>query len=126
MWIRNAPKLHITRAVGYIRREVLKIQDQFLAAGRLDEPGDIFHLTTAEIDRAVGDTSLELLDLIAPRKAQYMRAKVSKICPLLVDSRSRILKPNVVRGEPGTLVGTAISPGVATGRVRVVTRPTEK
>lgn len=50
------------------------------------------------------------------------------LCPLkLVDSRNRILRPDVnnVDREAGKLVGAAISPGVATGRVRIVHDPLE-
>ena len=56
----------------------------------------------------------------------YLRAKNAKVCPFLVDSRCRVLKANRRGMEPGTLVGTAISPGVVTGTVRVITSPNER
>lgn len=48
------------------------------------------------------------------------------LCPILIDSRNRILRPNVFKGEPGTLAGAAISPGVATGKVRIINSAAER
>ena len=72
------------------------------------------------------DPAYDARAALAPRKAQYKRATQANVCPMLIDSRNRILKPNVVPSEPGTLVGAAISPGVATGRARIVSSPTDK
>lgn len=126
MAVRNSPKLQISRMISALRMEVLKQQEKLLAAGRLDEKGDIFHLCLPEVDLAMKDPSFNLRAVAAPRKAAYKRAQGAKTCPLLIDSRSRILKPNVVQGLPGTLVGAAISPGIAKGRVRILTSPQEK
>mmetsp|Transcript_29137 Transcript_29137/g.44051 ORF Transcript_29137/g.44051 Transcript_29137/m.44051 type:complete len:146 (-) Transcript_29137:294-731(-) len=68
---------------------------------------------------------MDLMALVRPRRARYEEAKKAKICSMLVDSRNRILRPDLIDtpGKPGTLVGSAISPGVATGRVRIVNDP---
>lgn len=123
MWIRNAPKLVLSEILAVIRTAVLDIEAQLIKAGRLDKSGDVFHVTIDEVDQALTDLSMDLRQLLAPRKKLYFRAKQAKTCPLLIDSRCRILKPNVVESEPGTLVGAALSPGVATGTVRVLTSP---
>jgi len=133
MWIRNAPKLHLTQAVGIIRESLLKIENEWVANGRLHTAGDIFHLSLGEVDKALKDDSLELKSLVEPRKAIYERALKNPICPVLVDSRCRILRPDAHKdttsrvNEAGnlTLVGSAISPGVATGIVRIVENPTD-
>ena len=90
--------------------------------------GDIFHLDLEEVDKALADETIDLMQIIAPRKAVYERALEATECPLLVDSRCRILRPdppNQDNVEEGTLIGTAVSPGVATGRVRILKSPNE-
>jgi phosphohistidine swiveling domain-containing protein len=128
MWMRNAPKLHISRVVGIIHLALLKCEEELIQSGRLEQVGDIFHLDPEEVDTAMMiplDTSLDLMEIVRPRKVVYERAVRSKLCPLLVDSRCRILRPDVKDQEPGTLVGSAVSPGVASGRVRIVNDPTD-
>mmetsp|Transcript_61201 Transcript_61201/g.72659 ORF Transcript_61201/g.72659 Transcript_61201/m.72659 type:complete len:985 (+) Transcript_61201:104-3058(+) len=125
-WMRNAPKLHIAEVFAAVRQAVLKIEHDFISAGRLDEEGDIFHLTPDEVDAALKDSSLDLKDLIKDRKATYRRALNATVCPMLIDSRCRILQPNKHQSHsssPNELIGTAVSPGVATGRARVVRSP---
>lgn len=124
MMIRNAPKLHITKLVGEMRSKALKIEEKMIGEGRLEQKGDIFHLRVEEVDRALTSEGKgeDLMKIIRPRKAVYERALAADTCPLLVDSRCRILKPDppTTSNEPGTLVGAAISPGVATGKVRII------
>jgi len=132
-----------------IRADVLPIQDRLIEAGRLKEKGDIFHLYLDEVDKAVleleesnkDDKSnsnnreqqpkIDLMEIIKPRKIIYERALRSKVCPLLVDSRCRILQPDPPtfkdgeKPEKGTLIGAAVSPGIATGKVRIINNPSE-
>mmetsp|Transcript_328 Transcript_328/g.744 ORF Transcript_328/g.744 Transcript_328/m.744 type:complete len:956 (-) Transcript_328:3697-6564(-) len=124
MMIRNAPKIHLTKLVGAMRTKALKIEEKMISEGRLEEKGDIFHLTMEEVDRALLSEGKgeDLRKIVGPRKTVYKRALASNECPLLVDSRCRILKadPPTTSNEPGTLVGASISPGVATGKVRII------
>ena len=133
MWMRNAPKLKLAQVCGLVRAEVLRCEEHLIEAGRLEEKGDIFHLDIREVDLALlEDKDMDLMELVRPRKVIYDRAIRSKACPILVDSRCRILKPdpptfdNGTGAEPGTLVGAAVSPGVATGRVRIINNPAEQ
>jgi len=128
MWIRNAPKLHFARMIGVLREAVLQIENELIEANRLQNKGDIFHLDLEEVDQALADETIDLMQIITPRKAVYERALEATECPLLVDSRCRILRPdppNQDDVEEGTLIGTAVSPGVATGRVRILKSPNE-
>jgi len=122
MRVRNAPKIHMTKMCGAIRSKALKIEKQFVSEGRLEMTDDIFHLTMDEVDQALDSKDMDLKSLVSPRKAVYQRAIASNTCPILVDSRCRILKPDPppISNEPGTLIGAAISPGVATGKVRII------
>jgi len=131
MWIRNAPKLHLTQMCGILRGAVLKVEEDFLQSGRLAGKGDIFHVNLDEVDQALREESFDLMKLVRPRKAAYERALHAKECPLLVDSRCRIIRADPPqRGgeeeEKGILIGAAISPGIATGRVRIIHNPSER
>ena len=60
MWIRNAPKLHLTEVVAVLRAAVLKLEDNLIANRHLDEASDIFHLTLEELDEALENRSVDL------------------------------------------------------------------
>jgi pyruvate,water dikinase len=129
MWIRNSPKLHLSKICGILRKAVLKVEDELIQANRLERKGDIFHVNLKEVDLSLKDGSFDLMALIRNRKTVYERALRAKECPLMVDSRCRILKPDPpAEGEyeEGTLVGSAISPGIARGRVRIVRNPADR
>ena len=128
MWIRNMPKMHGARACGAIRAAAIKIEAEMVRSGELEEEGDIFHLTMTEVDLARSGGLADIKDLIRPRKEAYERALAYPECPMLFDSRGRILRPDPPKAaaEEGTLVGFAISPGVAMGRVRIIRDPAER
>ena len=85
MWIRNAPKLHISAAFGVLRSSILSVEKKDLVdANRLEETGDVFHLELEEVDRAFVDQSYDLMALVRPRKAMYERALEATECPLLL------------------------------------------
>lgn len=133
IWIRNAPKLHLTKVIGMVRAEVLRVQDHLIETGRLKTKGDIFHLNIDEVDKAIlEDPDLDLMEIIRPRREIYERAVCAKECPIIVDSRCRILKPdpptfaNGEKPEEGTFIGAAVSPGIAEGKVRIINNPSER
>ena len=129
MWIRNSPKTHLSYLCGIVRAEVLKVERDFLASERLERKGDIFHIDLSEVDKALRDSSFPLMDLVRRRKIVHERALRAKECPLLVDSRCRILRPDPPeqgKHDDGVLIGAAVSPGIATGRVRIVHDPSDQ
>ena len=125
LWIRNVPKILFCQCCAANRTAILACEAKLLAAGRIDDAGDIFFLSVKEVDRILKDPSIDARRLLKPRKTRYLRAKRANICPHIIDSRGRILKPNVVPSAPGTLVGTAVSPGVAEGIVRFMNSPSD-
>lgn len=129
MWIRNSPKIHISAVMGALRTGILRAEQELIDAKRLDCKNDIFHLDLEDVDKAFADESYDLMELVRPRKTLFERAIRAKECPLLVDSRCRILRPDPPSredAEEGTIVGSAVSPGTATGRVRIMTSPAER
>ena len=129
MWVRNAPKLHLSRVCGALRKAVLEIEQQLITEKRLNVIGDIFHLDPVEVDTALNDPSFDLMILVKQRKMIYERAIKATECPMLIDSRCRILRPdppNAADLIPGIFVGAAVAPGIATGRVRVLKSPNDR
>ncbi|KAL9178428.1 hypothetical protein ACHAXT_003758 [Thalassiosira profunda] len=128
MRIRNAPKLHMSKVYGVLRENVLQVEADLMKANRLEAKDDIFHCDLGEVDRALADESFDLMAIVRPRKEVYERALRANECPMLIDSRCRILRPDPPSREDveeGTLIGAAVSPGVASGRVRIMKSPTD-
>ena len=129
LWIRNAPKIKFAQMIGVLRAEILQIEKEMLKKGRLASKGDVFYLELCEVDRILKDDSVNAMELILPRKVVHERALRATTCPLLVDSRCRILKPDppVLDGNQDSdlLIGAAISPGCAEGKLRINKSPNE-
>merc|ERR1719210_3065709 len=66
LWVRNAPKLAVSQVYAAVRTAVLSCAAQLVAAGRLDQTDDIFHLKIAEVDQVLKDASRDVRQLIAP------------------------------------------------------------
>lgn len=72
---------------------------------------------------------MKLLPLVDASLAPYQKVSHVKNWPLLIDSRGKIIRGTRQDGaasEDGTLLGDPISPGMATGRAKVLMSPYEK
>ena len=122
-------KHHITELYHRYRKHTMRRADQFVADGRLDRADDVFQLSFEDVDRAHADASMDIRALVAEKGALFVKqcAQVRHF-PLAIDSRGRVFRPQVPStDEPeGTLVGTAVSAGVATGPIKVLNDPFEK
>jgi phosphohistidine swiveling domain-containing protein len=123
---RETPKHYVIKVVAIFRRHALSIARDFVAAGRLDSPGQIFDLTIDDIDRGAADRSLDLRALGRERSELIGRMKRSHVAVRIIDSRGKIYFPPRKVGEDGVLSGVPISPGVARGRVKVLMSATDK
>ncbi|HJL53341.1 MAG TPA: PEP/pyruvate-binding domain-containing protein [Arenicellales bacterium] len=122
-------KHHITELYHRYRKHTMRRADQFVADGRLDRADDVFQLSFEDVDRAHADASMDIRALVAEKGSLFVKqcAQVRHF-PLAIDSRGRLFRPQVPStDEPeGTLVGTAVSAGVATGPIKVLNDPFEK
>ena len=122
-------KHHITELYHRYRKRIVRRADQFVADGRLDTADDVFQLSFEDIDRADADASVDIREMVAEKGALFVKqcAQVRHF-PLAIDSRGRIFRPTgPATDEPeGTIVGTAVSAGVATGPIKVLNDPFEK
>ncbi len=93
-----------------------------VAAGSLEQPDDVFHLSYAalrsgRLDREIGE--------IATRRAQFVERQSHRL-PHAWSGRPQITtvaQHDSAAGDVSSLKGVAASPGVVTGRARVVHDP---
>ena len=131
MWLtfggyRETPKHYVIKVIDLFRRQALADGRAFVAEGRLDRAEDIFDLTIADIDRARSDGALDLRRLGKERRALIDQIRRSHLVARVIDSRGKIYYPPRAESTPGELAGVPISPGVASGRVKVLHHAREK
>ena len=122
-------KHHITELYHRYRKHIVRRADQFVADDRLDRAEDVFQLSFEDVVRAVADASMDIRALVVEKGALFLKqcAQVRHF-PLAIDSRGRLFRPQPpATDEPeGTILGTAVSAGVATGPIKVLNDPFEK
>ena len=123
---RDTPKHHLTMINSLIRRRLLAEADRLVAAGRLQHRDQIFFLTLEDLEEAERNAQLDLQARLDERSLWYRKTKATvKHFPQVIDSRGRIVRP-IKPAVEGELSGTAVSPGVASGPVKVLADPFEK
>ncbi len=125
--IRDTPKYHIVLFTYALRKRSLIEGRRLVREGRLDAAEDVFDLTFRDLESAALYPSLDLRAVREERTRflQLLGARVTEF-PSVIDSRGRILRPPPREERPGELSGTAVSPGVVTGPVKVLRGPHEK
>ncbi len=109
-----------------VRKRVLMEGRRLVDEGRLDAPEDVFGLTFDDLSAAAEDPSLDLRDLRAERTRFLKRLEEHVTSfPPVIDSRGRILRPPSRETDDG-FRGMPVSPGVATGPVKVLHAVDEK
>lgn len=127
--MREMFKHHLTQLYHRTRKQLVHRAEAFVGAGRLDRVEQIFELTIADVDRAFTDPTVDLRALVEERGRMYRKLKAHvRHFPQAIDSRGRILRAKIDHGDlpEGTLAGVAVSPGVATGPIKVLNDPFEK
>ena len=97
------------------------------AEGRLDAAEHVFDLTFRDLESAAREPLLDLRALRAERtRFAGATAARARNFPPVIDSRGHIPRPRRRDEKPGELTGMAVSPGVATGPVKLLHNPREK
>jgi pyruvate,water dikinase len=123
---RDTPKHHLILALDAVRTRVLMEGERLADAGRLDAPQDVFGLTFDDLAAAAEDPSLDL-QARCDERMRFVRRLEEQVTsfPPVIDSRGRILRPPSPETDDG-LRGLGVSPGVATGPVKVLHSADEK
>lgn len=124
--LRETHKYYLVFSVALLRKKILAFAKELMATGRLDTVEQVFDLSLKQLDAARVDHSLDLRAL-AQLNTVFLR-KLERVVnpPTLIDSRGYIPRPPKPPLQEGVSQGTAISPGIARGRVKVLHTPDEK
>ncbi|MEA4857611.1 PEP/pyruvate-binding domain-containing protein [Solidesulfovibrio sp.] len=123
---RENHKYYLVKVIALVRERALEAGRSLARAGRLDDAREVFDLTLADLDRALGDPSLDARALGAANTAFLRRLGRVEAFPHVVDSRGRILRPKSRPAKAGELSGQGVSPGTVSGPVKVLRTPDEK
>jgi phosphohistidine swiveling domain-containing protein len=121
--MREAPKFHLVQVLDTVRVLLLSVGGSLVELGRLEHDADVFFLDLSEIRVALaGEDGREL---VAAHRRSYEREARRRMVPrvLLSDGRTFYGGPEAAPAEGGRLVGAPASPGVYSGRARVVMDP---
>jgi pyruvate,water dikinase len=117
MGLREYPKFLMVRVFTAVRRALGRAGAALAAAGRLDRADDVFFLDLSDLD-----SPADLRSLAARNRAEYERELHRRAVPRVITSEGETFY--TAPGQaPGALLGTAASPGVYEGRVRVILDP---
>ncbi|MGE3165535.1 MAG: PEP/pyruvate-binding domain-containing protein [Planctomycetota bacterium] len=130
--VRENVKSEAVRHLALVRRLLLAIGQSCCASGAFSDPDDIFFLTLAELPTLVRDPQdAALRKAIRRRRREYHRNESLRPPPVVIGDWLRDPQPpgplastpidaSSSAGSGETLRGVAVSPGVATGRARVI------
>ena len=124
---RDTPKQLLLLFNYAVRKRTLIEGCRLVQEGRLDAAEDIFDLTFRDLELAVLDATLDLRQ-IRRQRTRFLKMLETHVkeFPQVIDSRGRILRPAPHQERPGELRGTTVSPGVATGPVKLLHDAHEK
>lgn len=124
---RDTPKHHNLMYQHAVRKRLLVEGAKLLGANRLDRADQVFDLTLGELMAAAGDATLDLRELARQRTgfAEKLKRHV-RTFPAVIDSRGRIQRPPLRPEKAGEIRGMAVSPGVVSGRIKVLRNAHEK
>jgi phosphohistidine swiveling domain-containing protein len=125
--VRENSKNEAVRLVAGYRRLFLELGERLRQQGVLGDREDIFFLEAAEIEPVVqGRADFDIKRRIAERRAEYER-NMALTPPSVVVGRYDPQKHVAFKMDANVKVlkGLAVSPGVATGRARVIIQPSD-
>ena len=121
--MRESPKFYAVAALSHCRRLLLRAGRELEEAGRIQKADDILFLTFAESREALDGKDQRAL--VAARRVEHAREWGRRRLPrvLLSDGTSFYGEASPIPGGGSSLTGSAASPGVYSGKARVVLEP---
>lgn len=118
-------KNEAVRFLAVFRRVFLELGERLRQDGILADRNDIFFLELSEIEPVVqGRAGFDIPQRIAQRQAEYEWSRTQTPPPVVVgryDPQKHVASK--IDADAKVLKGIAVSPGVATGKARVITHP---
>lgn len=123
--LREECRYELTKDGAEVRAGLRELGTRLVAAGRLDERDDVFHLELPELERAVADPRCDLRVLVRrelAHQAAWRRIEVpNRFTTEEIDGMAG--RGLAIGGAGAALLGSAVSPGVAEARVCVLRSP---
>lgn len=123
---REGLKYWYIRALSAIRERILREADRLVAQNKLESRYDVFWLHYDELIEAPKVSAQSIAQKIEDNKVYYRQVSQIKEFPKFIDSRGKIITQKQLEAGEGEIAGQPISPGVVTGRVKVLHTPDEK
>ncbi|MGY1633496.1 PEP/pyruvate-binding domain-containing protein [Geodermatophilus sp. SYSU D01186] len=123
--LRERPKFDLVRVLAVARGVLQQVGAALVAAERLHDADDVFFLDPADLRAAVSGTATDLSERADHRRREYRRELGRRAVPRILTSEGEVVYGPAALPEdlPGTLRGTAVSPGVHEGAARVLDSP---
>jgi pyruvate,water dikinase len=122
MGSRELPKYMLIRNVFTPIRAMLRpVGAELAATGRITVPEDIYFLTLAEAREAIAGADMR--ETVAAHRAEYGREIARRHVPRVLLSDGTDAEVALVEPVEGDLRGSPASPGVVTGKARVIRSP---
>lgn len=121
-----AQRFWYIKALTTIRELLIKYANTIVESKKLDSVEDVFWLHLDQVDQLTRVKKEKAYEWIDENKKYYEKLTQVNQFPKLIDSRGKILMMPKADQKDGELVGQPISPGVVTGRVKVLSSPDEK
>lgn len=125
--LREAPLFYIACVYGIYRTALLGYAQELVAQGELEQAEDIFFVPFETLKGFAEGEKADLKPIVAVNRADYERERARKQMPRILLSTGEAFYEGVsdATASENNLVGEAVSPGLAEGRVRVVFDPHE-
>ncbi len=125
MGARENPKFFAVRMMFILQQALLQTGQEFVRAGELKSPDDLFYLSFAEMGQFAAHQPADWQGLIAERRASFERERLRRQIPRLLLSDGRAFYEGMAASaaDPDGIIGSPVSPGVIEGLVRVVLDP---
>ena len=125
MGARESPKFFAIRTMGIVRKELLKVGQEFADAGTINQADDLVFLRLNELEALSKNETRDWKSLIAERRATYERELRRRQVPRVLVSDGRAFYEGVgAETDTGDVItGSPVSPGVAEGIVHVILDP---
>jgi pyruvate,water dikinase len=125
MGVRENPKFFAVRLLAIPRLAILGVGREFVQAGELQRPDDLFFLSTKELIAFANEEKQDWKALISYRRETFewesRRRQIPRL--LLSDGRAFYEGLSSKNRDRRSLNGSPVSPGSITGKVRVVFDP---
>lgn len=123
--LREVPLFYLVQVIDIYRTALLDSARELVAQGKLERPEDIFFVPFETLRRFARGEQIDLKRTVAPNRTEYEHEVVRRQIPRVLLSNGAAFYEGVGDADAGgnELVGEAVSPGVAEGRVRVILDP---